>query len=144
VEGEGSLSEEIARKLFQQCVAGVQHFHAHGVAHRDVKMENFLLARNEQTYDVKLGDFGASSHFENADQKPGTIVGSEFHVAPEMLAHKPYHGAPADVFALGVTLWVMLTGKFPFASSDDEFYKALIFSPEVYFAHEVAKDLRLS
>ena len=58
VSNQGSLSESIARKFFQQIVYAIDYIHMKGVAHRDLKLENILLDEN---LNIKLGDFGLSN-----------------------------------------------------------------------------------
>ena len=63
-------------------------------------------------------------------------------MAPE-LWNDNYQGQTVDVFALGVTLWIMLVGQFPFEHSKDDFYKALVNQPEFYM-QEVGKEIKLT
>ena len=134
VAAEGPLPENEARRLFQQLADALAHCHAAGVFHRDLKPENVLLTREG---DVKLSDFGfghlsiskggsggsgGKSGGENGDDAENendafmlsTACGTPAFVAPEVLARKGYEGGPADVWSLGVTLAVMLSGRLPF------------------------------
>ena len=75
------LEENEARKVFQQIVDGVGHMHAHGVCHRDLKLENIFLAEDDV---VKIGDFGLSEDVSDGNQlKIG--AGTQSYVAPEIL-----------------------------------------------------------
>lgn len=104
------LSEEDARKYFQQLIDAVDYCHSRGVYHRDLKPENLLL---DNKGNLKVSDFGLS-----ALQKPGSLLstacGSPSYVAPEVLDKKYYDGAAADVWACGVVLYELLAGYLPF------------------------------
>ncbi|GLT97544.1 hypothetical protein SLE2022_151030 [Rubroshorea leprosula] len=107
---EKKLSDQEARKLFQQLIDAVDYCHARGVYHRDLKPENLLL---DGKGNLKVSDFGLS-----ALRKPGdmltTACGSPCYVAPELLANKGYDGAAADVWSCGVILFELLAGSLPF------------------------------
>lgn len=77
--------------------------------HRDVKAENIFLA--DRT--VKLGDFGFSI-LSDASHRLDTFCGSIPYAAPELFTEESYFGRPVDIWAAGVTLYFMLSGKMPF------------------------------
>jgi serine/threonine protein kinase len=130
VEKEGPLPENITRRLFSECLNAVDYVHSRECAHRDVKPENLLLVRNSKTFTVKLGDFGTCVELAGITNLTAR-VGTQNFMAPE-LWNDNYQGQSVDVFALGVTLWIMLVGQFPFEHSKDDFYKALVNQPEFY------------
>jgi serine/threonine-protein kinase SRK2 len=109
---KGKFCEAEGRYFFQQLISGVAHCHAKGVAHRDLKLENTLLDGGAVPR-LKICDFGYS---KNAfiDSDPKSTVGTPAYIAPEVLERKPYDGKTADVWSCGVTLFVMLCGKYPF------------------------------
>ena len=109
---KGKFCEAEARYFFQQLISGVAHCHAKGVAHRDLKLENTLLD-GDAVPRLKICDFGYS---KNAfiDSDPKSTVGTPAYIAPEVLERKSYDGKTADVWSCGVTLFVMLCGKYPF------------------------------
>ena len=79
-----------------------------------MKLENILIDKN---YNLKIIDFGfASSSFDKNGKKQLLVdfMGTEQYSAPEILENKPYSGEEADIFALGVILFVMITGFAPF------------------------------
>lgn len=116
------LPDEDARKYFAQVVAAVGHIHSLNIIHRDIKLENILVDSNNQ---VKLIDFGFSS--ENFKEKIKLFCGTPCYMSPEIVSKREYFGGPADVWALGVLLFVMLTGFFPFKSnSDRELYRKIL------------------
>jgi serine/threonine-protein kinase SRK2 len=109
---KGKFSEDEARYFFQQLISGVGHCHAKGVAHRDLKLENTLLDGGAVPR-LKICDFGYSKN-SLIDSDPKSTVGTPAYIAPEVLDRKAYDGKSADVWSCGVTLYVMLCGRYPF------------------------------
>ncbi|WP_237207200.1 serine/threonine protein kinase [Rothia nasimurium] len=97
-------------------VEGLSEVHAHHLIHRDIKPANILLEAD--TEGVKLSDFGLT---RRADQSAtGQLMGTPSFVAPEILDVASPVGPPADIFALGVMMYRMLTGRMPFAGADND------------------------
>ena len=117
IASKGRFSEDEARYFFQQLISGVAYCHAKGVAHRDLKLENTLLDGGDVPR-VKICDFGYSKHSE-IDSDPKSTVGTPAYIAPEVLKRQVYDGKSADVWSCGVTLYVMLVGKYPFEDKSD-------------------------
>ncbi|GAB6027427.1 hypothetical protein CHUAL_001693 [Chamberlinius hualienensis] len=106
----GRMDEKDARKKFKQIVAAISYCHKKHVVHRDLKAENLLLDYN---LNVKIADFGFSNHFEPG--KPlSTWCGSPPYAAPELFEGKEYDGPKADIWSLGVVLYVLVCGALPF------------------------------
>lgn len=110
VISRGKLTEEDAQRFFTQICLALDYCHRNGVAHRDIKLENFLVDKRGTV--AKLTDFGLSSYF-NMDPLM-TFCGSPFYVAPEVAMAQPYDGFFADMWSLGITLFAMVTGRLPF------------------------------
>jgi 5'-AMP-activated protein kinase catalytic alpha subunit len=110
---KGKLTEEAARKYFQQLIGAVDYCHSRGVYHRDLKPENLLLDENET---LKVSDFGLSALAESKRQDGllHTACGTPAYVAPEVLSRKGYNGAQADVWSCGVILFVLAASYLPF------------------------------
>ncbi|KAK9509203.1 hypothetical protein O3M35_006567 [Rhynocoris fuscipes] len=106
----GRISEQEACKIFHQIVAAVNYCHSRNVVHRDLKAENLLLDAN---MNIKLADFGFSNNFE-AGKKLCTWCGSPPYAAPELFQGVQYDGPKADVWSLGVVLYVLVCGSLPF------------------------------
>lgn len=112
---QGRLSEAEARRYFQQLIDGVDYCHSKGVYHRDLKPENLLL---DSQGNLKISDFGLSALPEQGVSLLRTTCGTPNYVAPEVLSHKGYNGAVADVWSCGVILYVLMAGYLPFDDLD--------------------------
>ena len=105
------FSEEIAKKIFYDILLGLETCHDNGISHQDIKLQNILLNSN---FTIKLIDFGFSRKLK--DGLISEITGSKYYNAPEMFlcATKGYDGVLADIFSLGVVLFVLVMGFYPF------------------------------
>lgn len=119
IANEGKLPEDKARFYFKQLVEGLEHCHNNGVCHRDLKPENLLL---DTDGNLKISDFGFSTlNIGDADGDGNaraellhTTCGTPNYVAPEVLGKDGYDGKKADVWSVGVILYVLLAGYLPF------------------------------
>ncbi|XP_075416271.1 maternal embryonic leucine zipper kinase isoform X2 [Tenrec ecaudatus] len=109
------LSEQEARVVFRQILSSVAYVHSQGYAHRDLKPENLLF---DEYRNLKLIDFGLCARPKgNKDDHLQTCCGSLAYAAPELIQGKSYLGSEADVWSMGILLYVLLCGFLPF---DDE------------------------
>lgn len=114
------MAEIEAKYVWQQVVFAINYLHSMQVTHRDIKLENILL--DETRTRVKLIDFGFSTWFPH-EKKVKIFCGTPSYMAPEIVSKIEYSGPPADVWALGVLLYALLCGRFPFkGQSDKELY----------------------
>lgn len=108
---KGHYSEASAANIVRQMLRVAAHCHLNGVMHRDLKPENFLFATKAEDSTLKVTDFGLSDFF-----KPGQIftdvVGSAYYVAPEVLKRR--YGPQADIWSIGVIMYILLSGQPPF------------------------------
>ncbi len=104
------LSENEARKIFQQIIFGLEYLHTHQVAHRDLKPENILL---DEENNVKIADFGLSNVMRDGIFLYSSC-GSPNYAAPELINGKFYNGASIDIWSCGVILYALLTETLPF------------------------------
>jgi serine/threonine protein kinase len=114
----GPVRPEIAVALLTQVCDALEATHAQGIVHRDLKPENlFLLQRGQGPAFVKVLDFGIAKLLDtderNTDTAEGAIVGSADYMAPEQSRGEPLDGR-ADLYALGVIAYQLLTGRRPF------------------------------
>ena len=106
----GRMTEGEACRVFTQILSAVKYCHTHGVVHRDLKAENLLL---DSDNNIKLADFGFSN-FYSPNELLSTWCGSPPYAAPELFEGKQYVGPKADIWSLGVVLYVLVSGSLPF------------------------------
>ncbi|XP_077987532.1 testis-specific serine/threonine-protein kinase 3-like [Glandiceps talaboti] len=112
------LQETEARGMFCQILRGVSYCHNRArIAHGDISCANVLLTANG---DLKLADFGMAVDVKKSERiKLHTSDGGTLgYLAPEILDGKPYDPRQADIWSLGVVLFYMVTGSYPFGISD--------------------------
>ncbi|CAB54507.2 Serine/threonine-protein kinase zyg-8 [Caenorhabditis elegans] len=96
----------------------LEYIHELGIVHRDVKLENLLIVKDEfGELGVKLADFGLAAEMPKDFGVLSTICGTPTYVAPEVL-NKTGYGCKVDIWAAGVILYAILVGFPPFQSSD--------------------------
>ncbi len=113
----GKLPQEHALSICAHVLDALEYAHAHGIVHRDIKPANILLNREGR---VKIADFGLAKRFgDHADVDAPALtmsnvaVGTPDFVAPEALDSDQTPDHRADLYAVGVMLYQMLTGKLP-------------------------------
>ena len=126
----GAIPIEKVQKIFTQLVGAVAYVHKLSCVHRDLKLENILLDKNEN---VKLCDFGFTREYEGKSSYLQTFCGTVCYSAPEMLKGEKYAGEKVDVWSLGIILYALLTGELPFDDDDDMVTKHKILSSEPSF-----------
>lgn len=158
------VPEPLAKQLFAEMLEGLEDLHRSGYLYRDMKLPNMLLTSNGH---VQLADFGlvrklkvvtgASSSSSSSSDSDGddefrlvgrtrSFVGTRRYMSPEHTIRSLGYGAPADMWALGVCLYVMVTGRYPFgrevsSGSNVELFDA-IRNEELVFPRSVSPEVR--
>jgi serine/threonine-protein kinase len=105
------LPEPLVLELAAQAAEALAHAHTHGVVHRDIKPANLLFSPGGGR--LKIADFGCA-HLSDAERsRSGVLAGTPAYMAPEQLAGSAVDGR-CDLYALGVVLFELLTGRLPF------------------------------
>jgi len=120
------FTEKVAASYFKQMVLGMMHCHANGVVHRDLKPENYLFGSDDPDAPLKLTDFGLSTYVPSPDSIIRDACGSAYYIAPEVFQRR--YTLAADVWSLGVILFLLLSGTVPFgadAEQETEVYHAI-------------------
>ena len=110
------FTEREAAKMVRQVCLAISHLHKNGIAHRDVKPENFLFATKEENSILKLTDFGFSKNYRESNLTSPCYT--PYYVAPEVLTTAKYDKA-CDMWSVGVITYIMLCGYPPFYSHSE-------------------------
>lgn len=111
----GRLPEDQTRRIAAEIILGLEHLHLRGIVYRDLKPENVFI--DDKGY-LQIGDYGLAKHLHESKTGPGrvktsSICGTRNYLPPEMLCGRLY-SFEADLWSLGVMLYRMLVGMFPF------------------------------
>ncbi len=127
VEGKTIYDDLSTGKVFQekealdiviQVAYALEHAHAKGLIHRDIKPKNIMTTANGQ---VKLADMGLAretTDIEAAESEAGKAYGTPYYIAPEQIRGEIDIDGRADIYGLGATFYHMVTGRVPFMADD--------------------------
>jgi serine/threonine-protein kinase len=127
IKERGRLRLDEVRSLLGGLGDALDYAHARGLVHRDIKPSNIMIRhRNSETPEAILMDFGIAKSAEALTARTSTgAIGTISYMAPEQIRAAAVIDHRADIYALGVTVYEMLTGNLPFTGS----------SAQVLFAH---------
>lgn len=110
------FSEADAARIVRQVLSGINYMHRNKIVHRDLKPENLLLENKKKDANIRIIDFGLSTHFE-PQKKMKDKIGTAYYIAPEVL-HGTYD-EKCDVWSTGVILYILLSGCPPFNGANE-------------------------
>jgi len=125
----GSMSRPEIYCVFRQICDGVEYLHSLGLAHRDLKLDNCVMTKDNV---VKLIDFGTATVFHYPGKKTtlaSGVVGSDPYLAPEVLSAESYDPRKADVWSVAIIFMCMVLRRFPWKIPDaktDASFKAFV------------------
>lgn len=132
------MDEPDARRLFTQILSVVTYLHEEKrIIHRDLKLENVLLDSDDN---VKLIDFGFAEEFTNDNDEFTLPIGSPAYIAPEIAQGLPYN-AKAEIWSLGVILYCLVCGQYPFEGPTVQVQLQKIVLSEPTFPSFLSEDL---
>ena len=132
------FSEEEALVIFFQLLDAFTYMHKMNICHRNIRAEHILFDKNSRP---KLIGFGYSSFYEKNKKIEGAY-GSLCYACPEIINEQPYNPELADVWSLGVILYVLVCGYLPFCEEEDSKNKILISEGKVEFPKEISNKLK--
>lgn len=117
----GRVPEHHAVPIVRQVLRALHYLHSRGIVHRDIKLENILCEdKSIPSRNIRVADFGYVNFVnDHTDVCLRSLVGTPVYVAPEIINRKPY-GCPVDIYAVGVMLYRMLCGSYPFDAGEDD------------------------
>ena len=134
------VSEKRASTIIHKMSTAVYYMHSFGVAHRDLKPENVLMTSDDDDSDIRILDFGLSKilgPYEKCDEPYGTLT----YCAPEIIVDEPYSKA-VDLWSLGIMSYLMVSGKLPFNSEDEnEIARQVVYDEPDYIRNPIWKSI---
>jgi len=113
-----TFNEDLVRFYLRQICVGLSYAHKLGIVHRDIKPANIMIDERNQ---VKITDFGIAKMLDAQSTNTGTmIVGTPLYMAPEQIDGRPVDQR-ADIYALGIMLYELVTGAPPFHEGNIEY-----------------------
>ena len=127
------LEEKHALKIFKQIIQAINYCQSKNICHRDIKLENILIIKNDV---VKLIDFGFAV-ITDKETYQNLLCGSPSYMAPEIVKKEKYIAQYSDIWSLGVLLYSMLYGRFPFKGKTQKELFDNIKKCEVEFPNDI-------
>ncbi|MBR2361421.1 MAG: serine/threonine protein kinase [Spirochaetaceae bacterium] len=137
------LPEQVAMRIFLSACMGLKFAHSQKIVHRDIKPGNILISNKSV---IKLADFGIATsekELDDAVDETGVTVGTPSYMPPEQFEDSGSVDKRADIYAMGVMLYEMLTGAKPFKGKTLETTKELIMKGKYIAPHKIDKSISL-
>lgn len=122
MENHQRLHPALSVQLICDVLAGLEHAHAQGVVHCDIKPENILLSLSPRGWIARISDFGISRLSQEISPEPANLTGSPAYMAPERFYGQYSHST--DLYAVGILLFELLVGYRPFSGLPAELMAA--------------------
>jgi hypothetical protein len=127
------FEEQKALKLFLQIIKAILYCQKKNICHRDIKLENILITKDET---IKIIDFGFAVKTDKETYQ-NLLCGSPSYMAPEIVKKEKYIAQFSDIWSLGVLLYSMLYGRFPFKGKTQEELFQKINEAKVEFPEDI-------
>ena len=127
------INESTSKKLFYQIVKAIIYCQNKNICHRDIKLENVLIIKDDI---IKLIDFGFAIKC-NRNEYQDFFCGTIYYMPPEIVNKKKYIPFYSDIWSLGVLLYIMLFGNFPFKANSEEKLFELINNGKLIFPNNI-------
>ncbi|XP_055470771.1 sperm motility kinase X-like [Psammomys obesus] len=137
IEKVGCLQEKQAQHIFTQVVCAVHYCHNNGIAHRDIKLDNILL---DGKGNIKLCDFGLAIRVTDGQMVLG-FCGTVEYCAPELFTDREYDAKAVDIWSMGVVLYAIVTGRFPFNAYTYSDMKEEMLSPTLFIPATLSENI---
>ncbi|XP_067946036.1 serine/threonine-protein kinase 33-like isoform X2 [Watersipora subatra] len=137
------FKEDEARKIIGDLASAISYLHKNDIVHRDLKLENILVHKNEESNDlhIKVTDFGLSVVKDGVGHESmmQQFCGTPIYMPPEIVDNKTY-SQQCDVWAMGVITYYLLAGSPPFRARDEETLYEYIKKGEINFKENYIRD----